>query len=155
MSWLRLRDISFSYGGANLLEDVSLQIEPGERVGLLGRNGAGKSTLLKLLQGELKPDAGAIDRAPGMVIARLVQEVPTGTNHTVFDEVAAGLGPQGVLLARMLTLTSAPAAGRDAQRELDQIHLELEAESAWKLQRQIETTISRMGLDPEALFDTL
>src|SRR5580692_6153175 len=121
MSWLRLREISFSYGGANLLEDVSLQIEPGERIGLLGRNGAGKSTLLKLLQGQLKPDSGEIDRAPGMIIARLIQEVPTGTNHTIFDEVAAGLGPQGVLLARMLTLTSASPAGPEVQRELDQL----------------------------------
>jgi ABC transport system ATP-binding/permease protein len=156
MSWLRLRDISFSYGGANLLEDVSLQIEPGERVGLLGRNGAGKSTLLKLLQGELKPDAGAIDRAPGMVISRLVQEVPTGTNHTIFDEVAAGLGNQGVLLARMLTLTSsAESSAPDTQAELHRLHSELDGESSWKLHRQIDETIDRMGLDPAALFDTL
>src|ERR1700722_6593239 len=155
MSRLCLREISFSYGGANLLEEVSLQIEPGERIGLLGRNGAGKSTLLKLLQGQLKPDSGEIDRAPGMIIARLIQEVLTGTNHTIFDEVAAGLGPQGVLLARMLTLTSASPAGPEVQRELDQLHQELDGESAWKQQRQIETTISRMGLDPAAMFDTL
>jgi ABC transport system ATP-binding/permease protein len=155
MSWLRLREISFSYGGANLLEDVSLQFEPGERIGLLGRNGAGKSTLLKLLAGELKPDSGVIDRAPGMVVARLVQEVPSGTNHTIFDEVAAGLGPQGVLVARQLALTAQAHTGLDVQAELDQLHLELEAESAWKLQRQIEATIARMSLDPAALFDTL
>jgi ATP-binding cassette subfamily F protein uup len=155
MSWLRLREISFSYGGANLLEDVSLQIEPGERIGLLGRNGAGKSTLLRLLQGQLKPDSGEIDRAPGMVVARLVQEVPSGTNHTIFDVVAAGLGRQGVLVARQLTLTAQAHAGHDVQGELDQLHLELEAESAWKLHRQIETTIARMALDPAALFDTL
>ena len=155
MSWLRLRELSFSYGGANLLEEVSLQIEPGERIGLLGRNGAGKSTLLKLLQGQLKPDSGVIDRAPGMVVARLVQEVPSGTNHTIFDEVAAGLGPQGVLVARQLALTAQAHGGLNVQDELDQLHLELEAESAWKLQRQIEATIARMGLDPAALFDTL
>ena len=69
MTWLRLRNISFSYGGANILDDVSLQIEAGERIGLLGRNGAGKSTLLKLLEGELQPDGGQIERPPGMVIA--------------------------------------------------------------------------------------
>jgi ATP-binding cassette subfamily F protein uup len=114
MAWLRLRNVSFSYGGANVLEDVSLQIQPGERIGLLGRNGAGKSTLLKLLQGQLQPDQGEIERAPGMVLARLVQDVPSGGDHTVFDEV-----------------------------------------SAWKLERQIETTISRMGLDAAAPFETL
>jgi ABC transport system ATP-binding/permease protein len=156
MAWLGLRNISFSYGGANILEDLSLQIQPGDRIGLLGRNGAGKSTLLKLLEGQLQPDSGEIERAPGMGIARLAQEVPTGTDHTVFDEVAAGLGPQGILVARMLTLTSlVRSVARESQEELDQLHLELDGEMAWKLQRQIETTIARMGLDPAAPFDTL
>ena len=156
MAWLRLRNVSFSYGGANVLEDVSLQIQPGERIGLLGRNGAGKSTLLKLLQGQLQPDQGEIERAPGMVLARLVQDVPSGGDHTVFDEVAAGLGPQGTLVARMVALTSlvASVAG-GSQDELDQLHRELDADSAWKLERQIETTISRMGLDATAPFETL
>src|SRR5579864_3124240 len=111
MAWLQLKNVSFSYGGANLLEDVSLQIEPGERIGLLGRNGAGKSTLLKLLNGELKPDAGQIDRASGMRIARLEQEVPSGADQTVFDEVAGGIGSHGALVARMLALTSRVHAG--------------------------------------------
>jgi ATP-binding cassette subfamily F protein uup len=156
MTWLRLRNISFSYGGANILEDVSLQIQPGERIGLVGRNGAGKSTLLKLLHGELQPDAGEIERTPGMKIARLAQDVPHGTDHTVFDEVAIGLGPQGILLARMLHLTSlSHSAPLASQSELDQLHGELDGESAWKLQQQIEGMISRMGLEPTAPFETL
>src|SRR5437016_6430481 len=102
---LRVRNLSFSYGGANILEDISLEIQPGERIGLMGRNGAGKSTLMKLIHGELRPDAGEIDLAPGLRIALLVQEVPRGAGHTVFDEVAGGLGEQGALVARIHALT--------------------------------------------------
>ena len=46
MPWIQVRDVSFTYGGAYLLENVSVTIEPGERIGLVGRNGAGKSTLM-------------------------------------------------------------------------------------------------------------
>src|SRR5216684_7553851 len=112
MPWLRLRNLSFSYGGANIVENISLEIQPGERVGLMGRNGAGKSTLMKLIHGDLRPDAGEIELAPGMKISRLAQEVPPGTDHTVFDEVAGGLGEEGLLVARIhaLSLQFAAAA---------------------------------------------
>jgi len=161
MALLRLQDVSFSYGGPNLLEDISLEIQAGERIGLVGRNGTGKSTLLKLLEGELKPDNGEIARMPGLRIARLAQEVPTGTDETIFDEVARGLGVQGSLVARMLRLeTRLHAAGADRdknmlQAELDQLHHELDTETGWKLQRQIEQAIDRMSLDAAARFETL
>ena len=156
MAGLQLREVTFSYGGANLLEGVSLQIQPGERIGLLGRNGAGKSTLLKLLEGSLKADSGNIERSPGLVITRLEQEVPTGTDDTVFDRVAAGLGPQGLLLAQAVHFAAHAHAGSPvSQAELDQLHLELDPERAWKLQHQIENAIERIGLEATARFETL
>src|SRR5258708_34909141 len=114
MTWLRVRNLSFSYGGANILEEVSFEIQPGERIGLMGRNGAGKSTLMKLIGGELRPDAGEIEPAPGMRIARLAQEVPRGTDDTVFDEVAVGLGEPGTIVARIHALTLEARAGANA-----------------------------------------
>src|SRR5882724_5458468 len=108
---LRVKGLSFSYGGANILDNISFEIQPGERIGLLGRNGAGKSTLMKLIHGDLRPDAGEIEGPPGMRIARLAQEVPRGTDHTVFDEVAGGLGEEGQLVARIHALTGAVESG--------------------------------------------
>src|ERR1019366_7726853 len=53
-------------GGRRLFRDLSFTLTPGTRLGLLGRNGTGKTTLLRLLAGELQPDSGAIERAPGL-----------------------------------------------------------------------------------------
>ena len=76
MPLLSLHQVRLKFAGPPLLDGVHLQIEAGERLGLLGRNGAGKSTLLKLLQGTLPPDAGDVIRAPGVTVASLQQDVP-------------------------------------------------------------------------------
>lgn len=155
MAWLQVRNISFSYGGVNLIENVSLQIEPGERIGLMGRNGAGKSTLMKLIHGELQPDAGEIWRPAGMRIARLAQEVPVGTEHTVFDEVATGLGKQGEMVARIHALSALSEPDDESRHELDRLQHAVDSESAWKLHRQIDGVIERMDLVPDARFESL
>jgi ATP-binding cassette subfamily F protein uup len=91
MALLSLRDVSLAFGGPRLLDGVSLQIERGERLCLLGRNGEGKSTLLRLIAGGLEPDEGEIIRQQGLQITRLPQEVPQGRLGTVAELVAEGL----------------------------------------------------------------
>ena len=76
MALLSLNHVHLTFAGPALLDSVSLQIDAGERLGLLGRNGAGKSTLLKLLEGTLDPDSGDVVRQPGLCVAGLPQEVP-------------------------------------------------------------------------------
>jgi ATP-binding cassette subfamily F protein uup len=90
---LNLLDVNLAFGGPAVLDHVNFQIEPGERVCLLGRNGAGKSTLMKVIMGEMKPDSGDISRPAGSLYARLQQEVPTDLVGTVHDIVASGLRP--------------------------------------------------------------
>ena len=92
MAVVCFRGVSFGYVSPPLLDKVDFSVERGERIGLLGRNGAGKSTLMRLVSGNLPPDAGAVERQAGAVVARLEQDVPVGRTGTVFDEVAAGLG---------------------------------------------------------------
>ena len=91
MALVSVREVSHSYGGSLLFDTVTLHIERGERVCLLGRNGAGKSTLMQFIEGTLKPDDGAVMRQKGCKIARLAQTVPAGLTGSLFDFVIAGL----------------------------------------------------------------
>ncbi len=85
--------VSIAYGHLPLLDEVALQVDPGERIAMIGRNGTGKSTLLQIIAGELPPDSGTVWRQPGARIARLVQDVPLSANRPVSLVVGEGLGP--------------------------------------------------------------
>jgi ABC transport system ATP-binding/permease protein len=125
MALISLQEVSLGFGGPLLLEDVNLQIERGEWIGLLGRNGMGKSTLLKLIYGDLVPEYGAISRQQNLRVAYLPQEVPQGLTGSVAAVVAGGLEDH---------------PGPD---------------DGWQRQLQIDKVISRMQLDPTANFDDL
>jgi len=90
MALLSLLDIDLCFGGPLILDKVNLQVDPGERVCLVGRNGAGKSTLMRVIAGEMKADSGSVFRPDGSVATRLTQEIPTDVRGTVHDIVAAG-----------------------------------------------------------------
>ena len=91
MALISLQDVSLGFGGPRLFDEINLQIEQGEWVGLLGRNGMGKSTLLKLVNGDISPLSGTIARQQNLRVAYLPQEVPAGVEGKVFDIVAGGL----------------------------------------------------------------
>ena len=128
MALISLQDISIGFGGPLLMDNVNLQIESGESIGLLGRNGMGKSTLLKLVSGEIQPHEGTIARQQDVKVAYLPQEVPQDLNGRVADIIANGLE----------TITA----------PLDDEHM-------WQRQHQIDKIISRMELDPDAKFETM
>src|SRR6185295_7118828 len=95
MPLVSLDRISIAYGHLPLLADASLQVEPRERVCVIGRNGTGKSTLLRILSGELAPDTGSVWRQPGLRIGSLAQDVPLNDSRSVFAVVSEGLGQVG------------------------------------------------------------
>ena len=91
MALLQLRQVTLRYTDFPLLDQVDLQIEPGERVCLVGRNGTGKTSIMRVIAGEEKPQEGEITKPPGVVITRLPQEVPEGIAGSVYEVIHAGL----------------------------------------------------------------
>lgn len=79
----RFGDITKSYGGTEILRGVSFQINPGEKVGLVGRNGAGKTTVFRLLTGAESPDSGEIAKINGLRLGLLDQHVDFAAGETV------------------------------------------------------------------------
>ena len=131
MALLSMREVSIGFGGHLVLESIDLQIERGERLGLLGRNGAGKSTLLKLVAGQLVPEAGAIARERGVRVAYLSQDVPEDLSGSIYEVIAAGLR-EGL---------QQPAAPSE--------------DAAWRERLLIDTILARTQLDPAAQFADL
>ena len=152
-----LQHIDYGFGGRPLLVDIDLQIEPGERIGVLGRNGAGKTTLLKIISGEQAPDCGVVESPPEVRVARLPQGIPSGLAGPIFEVVAQGLGDRGALLAeyhRLSKRLSRDPAPAYAQR-LDAIHQALDASSGWDAEREVHTLLSRMTLPGHEDFTNL
>jgi ATP-binding cassette subfamily F protein uup len=157
MSIIRLRNISVSFGGPAILQNISLSIDVGERVCLLGRNGTGKSTLMKVIAGDILPDSGEIERQQGLVTAKLDQQVDIGAGGAVFDVVAQGLGDAAELLKayhQAVHRLAEEHSGR-AEAELEKAQHAVEVAGAWQLNQQVESVLSRMKLDGDARLEIL
>lgn len=153
MALIGTRSLTVEFGNAPLLDNISFQIEKGERICLLGRNGAGKSTLMKLLDGAMLPDSGEVWRQSGISTSSLSQNVPDATEGTIFDVVAEGLGPLGQALSEFNRLSSdSGGAMRNRQHKLQK---RLDTSGGWDLTRQVEEVLSRTHLDPKAKFSNL
>jgi macrolide transport system ATP-binding/permease protein len=111
---LAARGVAKAYGAITVLDDVSLGVEAGERVGLVGANGAGKTTLLRLLVGQEAPEGGAVAFAPGVEVGYLPQTVPDHAGRTVADLVREAVGHLERLERRMRELEAAMADGSGA-----------------------------------------
>ncbi|MEX2092129.1 MAG: ATP-binding cassette domain-containing protein [Pirellulales bacterium] len=123
---IQLNDVSIGFRGPPLLDGVTCAIDPGQRIGLLGRNGSGKTTLMRILAGQVQPDHGVCTVSPGAKVALLPQEVPHGLKGSVADVVIHGF----------------PLEDRD-----DSHH--------WQAEQQVERLLARMNLAGELEVSTL
>jgi len=88
----RLSEVHKSYGTQDVLRGVSLQVNPGEHVGLVGRNGSGKTTIFRLINNEEQPDRGDVIRARGIRLGLLAQHIHFEAGSTVHESALAAFG---------------------------------------------------------------
>src|SRR6188768_3571191 len=109
---LTISDLTKSFAGRVLFEDAGLQINPGDRIGLVGPNGAGKSTLFSIIMGDAEPDEGSVSLKRGTRIGFLPQEHARAGDETVLD-LACSVTPE---------LTEAIKAMRGSPDHSDEHH---------------------------------
>lgn len=157
MALLSINEVSLALGGTLLFDKISLQVNAGERVALLGRNGVGKTTLMKVIANRGRVDGGEISCPKGIKITHLPQEVPADITGNVFDIVLSGLPEQVKLLGDYHHLNHRLATEYTPQlmSQLDKLQEEMDRTRGWETHRLIEEVLSHMKLDPEGLFERL
>src|SRR5438477_2857648 len=114
MGLIRVQNVTKQLGGRVVLNDVSVELNTGETIGLVGANGAGKTTLFKLMSGEWEPDFGTVTRSRGLEIGYLPQEPAIRLDHTLHDEVGAAFTELLLLENKLHDLSHQMAARHDA-----------------------------------------
>ena len=158
MPLIQLSQLSLAYGHVPLLDHADLIIEPGQRIGLIGRNGTGKSSLLKIIAGESTADDGKVWRAPSLKLASVSQEPAVSPGQSIFEAVAEGLGDGNRLLIDYHAATHALAEAHDDPAALERLHHAqeaLDASDGWTLQHKVDTTLTRLQLDADRLVSEL
>ncbi len=151
MSILNLSNISLAFGGPLILDQISFEIEKGQRICFLGRNGTGKSTLMKVIAGEITPDNGNIITSPGLRIAYLPQDVPENISGTVFDIVVSGAGKIGEMLSNWNALANI----HSESEEFHTLGHELDESNGWLIQTNANRVLGQVQLDGSIEFTSL
>jgi len=146
----RLDEVSKSYGAQEILRGVSLQLNPGEHVGLVGRNGTGKTTLLRLIAGSEAPDSGAVERPRGLRLGVLDQQVDFSGAATVLDAALEVFDSLRALEAKMRDLEHrmAEATGAELARalhEYSEAQHAYEHEGGFNYHARAEATLLGLG----------
>ena len=151
MSLLSLHHIELAFGHVALLDRVSLHVERGERIGLIGRNGAGKSSLLSLIAGQRQPDDGTITRASGVAVALVEQEPVMAPDQSVLDAVTSGLPAAADIVAYERAAARLETDHSDeAMNALADLQARLDAGNGWVAAHRLERVMERFHLDGDA-----
>ncbi|MBG0740996.1 ABC-F family ATP-binding cassette domain-containing protein [Paeniglutamicibacter antarcticus] len=154
MSLIRLQDISVRFDKTQILREAFFRLEPGDRVGLIGKNGSGKSTILKLVLGQVAPDAGTVTLELGTKVGYFSQFSELNGEDTI-AEVLDGLFVHiKEIEAELAQIDAAISSDSISSKELDRL-IRRQAElfdhmdrlDGWDYQRNIDTVLTTLGFD--------
>jgi ATPase subunit of ABC transporter with duplicated ATPase domains len=154
---ISLTHISKQYGRQILFVDASFQLNPGEKVGLVGPNGSGKTTLFRMMTGEEVPEEGEISVPKKLTIGYFRQDVEEMAGRSVMDEVTAGSGRVGDLhhdLEKLTRAMSDPERAGDMDAVLarfGEVQDEYEHLGGYALEAQAREVLHGLGFDDERI----
>lgn len=156
---LTIEDITKSYGEKTLFSHVSLNIDEGDKIGIVGVNGTGKSTFLRTVAGRLSIDSGSFVPMRGLRISFLEQEKEFVPENTVLMEVFRGGSPLMEALRSyelaLQAVESRPADER-AQQELMRLTARIDELGGWQVESDAKTILTKLGIfDFSALAGSL
>ena len=124
MILMTVQGVSKSFGMKSVLKDISLTLQQGARMGLIGVNGSGKSTLFRLIAGQMEPDEGSISLMRGTRVGMLTQEADIQSDLTVREELSRVFEPVREMERRLRALEEEMAQKHEDEAELDRLSRE-------------------------------
>ncbi len=150
----RFEDVHKSYGADEILSGITFQINPGEKVGLVGRNGAGKTTIFRLLLGQELPDKGQVIRANNLSIGLLAQQHRVVVGKTVLESALGVFARLRQIEERMQKLEEqmTKLTGQELEFALSQysdLQQSFEMEEGFTIAARAEAVLLGLGFDKE------
>ncbi|MFL0808997.1 MAG: ATP-binding cassette domain-containing protein [Agarilytica sp.] len=150
MPLIKLSKLQLHYGEQIIFDEVDLQLDPGDRLCIIGRNGVGKSTLLKVILEMAQLDSGEVWKSPAVEVASLSQDLPEQEDISVYDFVAGGM-PQLLEALKAYDL----ALEKEEYDKLEKLQQIIESKDGWNLNNRVEQVLTRLELDPKASLSSL
>ena len=146
MNLITLENINKTYSEKVLLKDVNLNINDGEKIGLIGLNGAGKSTLLKILTGRDEFFDGNITKGKNVRIEYLAQDTVYDNNSTVLEQIFKGDTPEMKLLMEYEDLLDRVLLDPSLNDRLIQLQSKIDTMNLWDLESDAKTILTKLGI---------
>ncbi len=147
------------YGTKVLYRNASLQIKPGEKIGLVGANGAGKTSVFRIIVGEESYDAGSVAKPESWVVGYFSQDVGEMRGRSALEEVMAGAGRVSQLAQelhqiekRLGELAEDPGDGSEMEKIIErfgEVQLEFESRGGYDLEARAKEILTGLGIGPE------
>lgn len=143
MNLINIQNISKAFSEKKLIENISLGINEGDKIGLIGLNGTGKTTLLKIIGGIIEADDGEIIRANNINIEYLQQNIDFDPDVTVLEQVFKGNSENIKLVKRY---REALDKENVSNKEILKLSQEMDKENAWTLESEAKTVLTQLGI---------
>ena len=146
MNLITLEKINKSYSEKTLLKDVNLNINDGDKIGLIGLNGAGKSTLLKILTGKDEFFDGKVIKSKNLRIEYLSQDTPYEGSSTVLEQIFKGDTPEMKLLMEYEDILEKVQKDDSLSDKLIELQSKIDTLNLWDLESDAKTILTKLGI---------